>query len=234
MITATAVFAVAVTLVCYEIAEGLFRRSGHLAVFNPLLWGVLLVIPCLKAAGVSYDTYFAGAQFIHFLLGPATVALAVPLYEQRHRVRQSLIPLAGATIGGAVVSITLTGGILIAAGMDRTMLVSCAPKSVTTPVAMAIAERLGGLPALTAGVVLITGIFGAITAPGVLGVLRPVLGRRTEAAQGFALGMCAHGAGVARAFQDGNEAGAFAGLAIGLHALATAVLVPLFVHLVGR
>lgn len=233
MITPTTVFALALTLACYEAAEALFRWSGRRAVFNPLLWAVVLVVPCLKLARIDYDTYFTGAQFIHFLLGPATVALAVPLYEQRHRVRAALLPLIGATVAGAAVSIGITVAVLAAAGAGKVLVVSCAPKSVTTPVAVAISERLGGSAPLTAGAVLLTGMCGAITAPGVLAVAARLTGRRSDAAKGFALGMCAHGAGTARAFQDGNEPGAFAGLALALHALATAILVPVALRAFG-
>lgn len=233
MITHTETFALAVTLGCYELAGWLFRRSGRRAVFNPLLLAVILVVPCLKLARVEYDVYFSGARFIHYLLGPATVALAVPLYEQRDRVRAALLPLAGATLAGATVSIAITVATLTAGGSGRLTVVSFAPRSVTTPVAMAVSERLGGSLPLTAGGVLMTGVFGSVTALGVLKIAAPVIGRRSRAAEGFALGMCAHGAGTARAFQEGNEAGSFAGLAIGLHALASAVLVPVAIRAMG-
>lgn len=233
MIAPSALFCLALTLLCYELAEMLFRWSGRRAVFNPLLWAVLFVVPALLLARVDYATYFSGAKFIHFLLGPATVALAVPLYEQRQRVRTALLPLAGATLLGAAASIGITTASLLLAGAGAEMIASCAPKSVTTPVAMAVAERAGGTVSLTAAVVLLTGIFGSVTAPGLLSVASRVLGRRSEAARGFALGMCAHGAGAARAFQDGNEAGAFAGLAIGLHAFVTALLIPIVFRALG-
>ena len=233
MITQTETFALALTLACYEVGEGLFRWSGRRAIFNPLLCAVILLVPCLKLARVDYAAYFSGARFIHYMLGPATVALAVPLYEQRHRVRDALLPLAGATLAGAVTSLGITVATLAALGSGRLLIASCAPKSVTTPVAMAVSERLGGSLPLTAGFVLMTGIFGSITAPGMLDVAERLLGRRSNAARGFALGMCSHGAGAARAFQEGNEPGAFAGLAIGLHALVTAILVPLALRLAG-
>lgn len=223
-------FALALTLIAYEAAEYLFRASGQKAVFNPLLLAVLFVIPCVRAAGISYDTYFDGAKLIHFMLGPATVALAVPLYEQRQRVRASLVPLVASVASGSAVGIGLAGGLLATSGAARSLVISVAPKSVTTPISMAISERLGGVPALTAGVVLVTGIFGSVTVPTVLAALGRVTGERSDAARGFALGMSSHGAGVARAFQDGNEPGAFAGLAIGLNGLATAILVPCLIR----
>ncbi len=222
-----ALFAIGVTLLCYELAELIYRWSGQRAIFNSLLWSVVFVIVVLLMTGVSYDDYFAGTQFLHFLLGPATVALAVPLYEQRERVRSALLPLAAATLAGAVTSIGITVGLLNMAGISYEIIASSAPKSITTPVAMALAEQVGGVSSLTVGFVLITGITGSVTAPAFLRLAGRLFGQPSEAAQGFALGMCAHGAGTARAFQDGNEPGAFAGLAIGLHALVTVILVPI-------
>ncbi|BBO34793.1 LrgB family protein [Lacipirellula parvula] len=233
MISQLALFSLTITLVCYELAEALFRWSGRRAVFNPLLWAVALIVPCLLLRGIEYRDYFAGVQLLHFLLGPATIALAVPLYEQRQRVRAVLVPLAGATLAAAVTSLVVTLGMLLAAKAGKSLIASLAPRSVTTPVAMAVAEQFGGNPTLTASIVIITGVFGAITIPGVLAVTGRVLGPPSAAAEGLALGMSAHGAGVARAFQDGNETGAFAGLAIGLHAVAAAVLIPLAMKAIG-
>lgn len=217
----------AITLVSYEIGEFLFCWSGQRAYCNPLLLAILLIIPTLLILGIDYETYFAGNRLIHFLLGPTTVALAVPLYEQRQRVRATLFPLFVGTAVSATVSILLTVWILWLMEFSDKMMISCAAKSVTTPVAMAITERLGGVTSLTAAMVLLTGTCGAVTGPAVLTMSGRIVGERSAAAKGFALGMCAHGAGTARAFQDSNEAGAYAGLAIGLHAFVAAVLVPL-------
>ena len=233
MNTQLALFSLTITLVCYEAAEALFRWSGRRAAFNPLLWAVALIVPCLLLCGIEYRDYFAGVQLIHFLLGPATIALAVPLYEQRQRVKEVLVPLAGATLAAAVTSLIATLGILLLAHAGKSLIVSLAPKSVTTPVAMAVAEQFGGNATLTASIVIITGLFGAVTIPGLLAVTGRFIGRRSAAAEGLALGMSAHGAGVARAFQDGNETGAFAGLAIGLHALAAAILIPIALKAIG-
>lgn len=233
MTSVMALFAISITLLCYELAELIYRWSGQRAIFNSLLWSVVFVIVVLLLTGVKYDDYFAGTQFLHFLLGPATVALAVPLYEQRERIRSSLLPLAAATLAGAVTSIGITVGLLKMAGISYAIIASSAPKSITTPVAMALAEQVGGVSSLTVGFVLITGITGSVTAPAFLRLAGRLFGQPSEAAQGFAMGMCAHGAGTARAFQDGNEPGAFAGLAIGLHALVTVVLVPIVMKYVG-
>jgi len=136
-------------------------------------------------------------------------------------------------LAAAVTSLIATLGILLLAHAGKSLIVSLAPKSVTTPVAMAVAEQFGGNATLTASIVIITGLFGAVTIPGLLAVTGRFIGRRSAAAEGLALGMSAHGAGVARAFQDGNETGAFAGLAIGLHALAAAILIPIALKAIG-
>lgn len=229
-----ALFAIGLTLLCYELAELIYRWSGQRAMFNSLLWSVVFVIVVLLLTGVKYDDYFAGTQILHFLLGPATVALAVPLYEQRERIRSSLLPLAVATLAGAVTSIGINVTLLKLAGISYAVIASSAPKSITTPVAMALAEQVGGVPSSTVAFVLITGITGSVTAPAFLHLAGRLFGQRSEAAQGFAMGMCAHGAGTVRAFQDGNESGAFAGLAIGLHALVTVALIPIVMKFVGE
>ena len=158
-------FALALTLVGYELCEIVYLWSGRRLLLNPLLWSVALIIGVLLLTGLPYETYFAGAKPVHFLLGPATVALAVPLYEQRVHVRRVLIPLAAALVAGSLTSILLAGGLTLALGGSRALLFTLAPKSVTTPIAMAVAETFGGLPPLTAGVVVVTGVFGAATIP---------------------------------------------------------------------
>lgn len=225
-----ALLSVALTLVAYELAERAFRRSGRRAIFNPLLVGVLIVVPALRLLGVSYDRYFAGAQPIHFLLGPATVALAIPLYEQRHRVRAALLPLLCATVVGSAAGVIGIAAVLLAFGQRGPMLAAAAPTHATTPVAMSIAEQSGGDVSVAAAVTLVTGIFGAVTAPALMSFAQR---RLSPAARGFALGLSSTGCGVARALDDGDEPGAFAGLAIGLNALATALIVPAVLRAVG-
>lgn len=211
------------TLVAYQIAFEIYRRAKFSPLCNPVLIAVLGVIGVLVVTGTSYETYFEGAQFVHFLLGPATVALAIPLYRQFGRVRQSAgAVLASILTGGFVAGLTaVTIGWMFGAGRDA--LISLAPKSVTAPVAMGITERLGGLPSLTAVLVIATGILGATLGPIVLNLL----GIKNWEARGLAMGTASHGIGTARALQVNAVAGAFAGLAMGLNALATAVLLPM-------
>lgn len=217
------------TLLVYSVAQWLFEQSGALPLVNPVLLSITALVAVLLVTGTPYDTYFEGAQFVHFLLGPATVALAIPLYNQLGKVRSSLLPLVTALIAGSATGILAP--ILLAQWFDlseRTVL-SLAPKSVTTPIAMGVAEQIGGAPPLTAVLVILTGIVGASIGIEVLRLLR----LRDGAVQGFAVGAASHGIGTARALQVSEEAGAFSGLAMGLNGALTALLVPLLIRLLG-
>jgi predicted murein hydrolase (TIGR00659 family) len=216
------------TLLAYQIGLAIFRRSGRNPLLNPVLLAVLLLVAILVATGTRYETYFDGAQFVHFLLGPATVALAVPLYRQFEKVRQSAVAISAAIVAGSLTASVSAVGIAWALGGSRDSLISLAPKSVTAPVAMGIAERLGGLPSLTAVLVILTGILGAMMGTFILNAL----GIKDWAARGLAMGTASHGIGTARALQVSEVAGAFSGLAMGLNALATALLLPLLWRLV--
>ncbi|MEI2773889.1 MAG: LrgB family protein [Candidatus Competibacter sp.] len=216
-----------VTLGVYLAGQWLFQRSGGRALFNPVALAITLLVLLLLLTGTSYSTYFSGAQFIHFLLGPATVALAIPLYIHWERVRRLLLPIIVGLVSGSLTAILSAIGIAWLLGGSPRTLLSLAPKSVTTPVAMGIAEKIGGLPSLTAVMVILTGIVGAVAAPALLEWLRI----QDDAVKGFAIGVAAHGIGTARAFQISTLAGAFSGLAIGLNALLTTLLAPLIVRL---
>ncbi len=216
-----------VTLGVYVLADTLSARLGRAPLANPVLLSILMLVLLLLGTGTSYGTYFEGAQFIHFMLGPATVALAVPLYTEARRVRRLLLPVAGALLAGSVTAIVSAMALAWALGATPSIVASLAPKSVTTPVAMAIAERNGGIPSLTAAMVVLTGIVGSVSVTPIVGLL----GIRSDAASGFAAGLSSHGIGTARAFQVSELAGTFAGLALALNALATSLLVPLALRL---
>lgn len=217
------------TVAAYVAAYRLYRTAREFPLLNPVLVAVAAIVAVLTATGTRYHTYFEGAQFVHFLLGPATVALAVPLHGQLGRLRRVWLPAAVALVVGsltAVVSVALLGW---ATGLDGRMLLSLLPKSVTTPIAMGISEQIGGLPSLTAVLVILTGIVGAAIGLPLLRLCR----LNDRAAQGLAMGVTAHGIGTARAFQAHEESGAFSGLAMGLNAALTAVMVPLLLWLYG-
>ena len=211
------------TLSAYRIAHALARAVGRHPLANTVLIAVALVAVLLKISATDYQTYFNGAQFVHFLLGPATVALAVPLYRNLALVRENLLPMAAALVVGALVAIVSAVVIAAALGAPRVVLISLAPKSVTAAVAMAVSERAGGLPSLTAALVILTGVIGAIVVTPMMNALRI----RDFAARGFAAGIASHGIGTARAFTVDPLAGAFAGIVMGLNAVATPIMVPL-------
>ncbi|HXV12439.1 MAG TPA: LrgB family protein [Burkholderiales bacterium] len=219
-----------ITLIAYQGAYWLYARADFNPLLNPVPIAIVALVIALKATGTEYAAYFEGAQFVHFLLGPATVALAVPLYAQFDKLRQLLVPLGGALLAGSVTAIVSVLAIGWALGASDATLLSLVPKSVTAPIAMGIAEKLGGIPSLTAVLVILTGVSGAVMAKYVLDALRI----RDFGVRGFAVGVAAHGIGTARAFQVSEEAGAFAGLGMGLNGLLTAVLVPVVVSLIRQ
>lgn len=215
------------TLVAFQIGMAFYRRFNLNPLFNPVLVAVAIVVTLLSLTRTDYATYFAGAQFVHFLLGPATVALAIPLYRQFSRVRNSAKAIVVSIVSGsliAAISAVVVGRLL---GASHEALLSLAPKSVTAPVAMGVAERIGGLPSLTAVLVIATGILGAMIGP----PLFHLIGIQSWQARGIAIGTASHGIGTARALQVNETAGAFAGLAMGLNALATSMLLPAIIRL---
>ncbi len=229
-LSASPLLGLTMTLCAYLAAQRIFAWSGGSPLANPVAIAIALIALALWVSGMSYGRYFAGAQFVHFLLGPATVALAVPLVRQLPRLRRWFLPLASALLAGCVTAIVSAVAIAVLLGATPELAATLAPKSATSPIAMAVSERLGGIPALTAALVIGTGIFGAIVARYWFDLLRV----NSHAARGFALGLAAHGIGTARAFQVSAEMGAFAGLAMGLNGAMTALLAPWLAPLVMR
>jgi len=214
------------TLLAWQAANWLDERTRHAAWSNPVMIAIILLALVLIATGTSYRSYFNGAQYVQFLLGPATVALAVPMHANLGTIRRNFVPILLSMTAGSAVAAISAMLILEALGAPRAVVISIAPKSVTTPIAMGISQDLGGLPALTAIFVLITGVFGGLIA---LPLFR-LLGIRDRRAQGLAGGTAAHGLATARLLLESDTAGAFGGLAIGLNGLITAIMVPLFVR----
>ncbi len=219
-----------VTLAVYALADAVSLKTHRHPLANPVLHAMWLIGVFLYVTGTPYGVYFGGAQFVHFLLGPATVALAVPLYENRRIVFRALVPMLVALVAGSATAIASVVLLARAFGLPREIVLALAPKSVTAGVAMGISETLGADPALTAVAVILTGIMGAI-------VVTPMMNRMGITdfrARGFAAGLASHGIGTARAFQVDEVAGTFAGIAMSLNALVTSLLVPLAVTLLVR
>jgi len=219
-----------VTLLTYVVADAASLATHRHPLANPVLHSLWIIGVFLVLTGTSYTTYFSGAQFVHFLLGPATVALAVPLYENRKVVAASILPMLVALAVGSVTGIVSVVLVSVDLGLPRAVILSLAPKSVTAGVAMGISETLHADPSLTAVSVILTGIMGAI-------IVTPLMNRAGITdfrARGFAVGIAAHGIGTARAFQVDAVAGVFAGIAMSLNALVTSLLVPLAVTFLIR
>lgn len=210
------------TLVAYVIGDALAMATGRSPLVNPVLVAVVLLAGLLWISSTPYPVYFEGAQFVHFLLGPATVALAVPLHANLSQVRRAALPILAALVAGSLTAVISALLIARAFGISGVMLASLAPKSVTAPVALGISDMLGGSPTLTAVLVILTGISGAVVATPLLNTLRI----RDWRARGLATGVAAHGIGTARAFHVNERAGAFAGIGMGLNAILTALIAP--------
>ena len=213
------------TLLAYLAAVWLYQKSGNSPYLIPVLPSVVLVVAVLLLTGTPYPVYFDHVQALYFLIGPATVALAVPLYGQLHSIRTMWRPLGAALLVGSSAAIVSAVLVAWALGGSLETILSLAPKSASMPFALPVAERLGGLASLAAVAVAITGILGAVVARPVLNAL----GIENHAVRGFAVGLTAHAIGTARALQVSETAGAFSALAMGLNGIATAVLVPLFI-----
>ncbi|MDT9592061.1 LrgB family protein [Nocardioides zeae] len=220
---------VLLTLGAYRVGLWLHARSGRHPVTQPVLVAVVLVSTVLLATGTAYADYARGGDLVAFALAPATVALAVPLHRQAHHLRRLLVPLLVAIPLGAVLSIGVGYGVVVALGGDETLARTMAPKAATTPVSIALSADVGGIVALTAVLTIGVGIVSAVLGPWLLTLARV----RHPHARGVAMGAVSHGIGTSRSLADDPEEGAFAGLAMGLTALATAVLLPVFLHVVA-
>ena len=210
------------TVAVYAAARRLFERSGRHSVLQPVLICIVVIGGFLEVTGLSYADYMAGGAAIHFWLGPATVALALPLHRQWSRVRRAALPIGVGVLVGAVVSAVSAVLVTGALGGDEALQLTLAPKAATTPVAIVIAEQIGGVPAVTALITVIAGVTGAIIGPRVLDLARV----RDARARGLALGAASHGIGTSRALLESETEGAFSGLSMALSALATSAVVP--------
>jgi len=218
--------ALIVTLSAYHVGVVIYERLDRNPLANPVAIAVALVAIVIEAIDMPYAKYFEGAQFVHFLLGTATVSLAVPIHQGLKALRGRIVPLAAALVAGGATSIA--SAVLIARwlGADPAVVAGFYAKSVTAPIAMGVAERIHASPTLTAVFAITTGILGAALARFVL----DAVGSKAWWQRGFALGIAAHGIGTARAFSVNEEAGRYASLAMGLHGIAGAVLIPLLVR----
>lgn len=227
-LASTPLFGIALTLTVFSLAQLLYRRTASVWL-NPVLVSIVTIIVLLLAAGIPHQSYARGGDLIAFLLGPAVVALAVPLYQRRKELWQRKRAILLGIFFGSLASIVSACGIAWLLGGSFDVIISLAPKSVTAPIAIGISERIGGIPELTAPVVVMTGCLGAVCGA----EFCRLLGIRSPLAMGLAVGTAAHGIGTARMLEIDRMAGTVAGLAIGLNGLATTFLLPLLMALAG-
>jgi predicted murein hydrolase (TIGR00659 family) len=221
-------FGIVLTLVTFRVAELLYRRS-RLVLFNPVLVSSCVIIAVLKLSHISYADYSNGGNLLLFLLGPSVVALALPLWQRREQVLKRKLPILVGVCAGALASIVSAAGTAWMLGASPEVVSSLVPKSVTTPIAIGISAKIGGIVPLTAALVILTGCIGAIWGP----EFCRLIGIRKPTSIGLAIGTASHGIGTARALEEDRLIGAVSGLAIGLNGLATAVFVPLLWLLLG-
>jgi putative effector of murein hydrolase len=216
-----------VTLAAYVVGRVIQQSCKGSALASPVLIAIVLAVVVVLATRTSYTSYFAGAQFINFLLGPATIALAVPLARNARLVRENLHSIGFALLAGSVTSIVSGVGIVWLLGGSRTVALSMAPKAVTTPIAIAVSQQIGGVPALTAALAILGGIIAAVVGQEMLHGLQV----RDWRAHGLAAGIAGSGVAAAQVAARNELGAAFAALGIGLNGLLTAILVPVLVRL---
>lgn len=215
-------FLIVLTIGLFLLSGEIFRRT-RLMLLHPVLLTAVAVIVFLKLAGIEYAHYKQSVAILDFALGMSVVALGYLMYEQVERLKSATLPVLGATIVGCIVGIGLVVGIALCFGMERDIITSIAPKSVTVPIAIAISEPRGGVVAVTSVVVFCTGVLGSICGAKLLSLCDV----KDPMARGFALGAASHGIGTARAIELGAVEGAMSGLAMALTGFGTAVLLPI-------
>lgn len=215
------------TLLTYQAGLWLRRRLRGHPLVQPVVISIAGTAAVLVALDVDYAAYADDARLISFWLGPATVALALPLHRQTRRLRGVVTPMLVAIPLGALVSIATAYGLVLLCGGAETLALTMSPKAATTPISIALSQQVGGIPALTAVVTIVAGILGAVLGPAVLTLARV----RDLRARGLAMGASAHGIGTSRALTESETEGAFSGLSMGLTALMTSLLLPLFLWL---
>lgn len=216
-------FVLTLSVAAFQLGNLVYRRLNAFPLLHPTITGAALVALVLHLANIDYQRYYQGNHLLLFWLGPATVALAVPLYQQLHLIRKMAAPILATFFCGAIFAAASAVGIAYLLGAHETTMLSLAPKSVTTPIAINLANEIGGLATLAAGAVCLTAVVGISLGP----LIFRTLGITDPKIWGFCLGITAHGMGTARAFEQNATAGAFASLAMCLTGALSAILIPL-------
>ncbi len=226
-LSATPLFGLTATLLVYVIGLAIYQQFDQSPWLNPVLWSIVALGSALWWLDIPYQRYFAGAQFIHFLLGPAVVSLALPLWQRRVELRRHALALTLAALGGGAVSALSAFALAWWLDVPKAVALSLIPKSVTAPVAMGLADSIGGIAELAAIFAVLSGLIGALLARSVFGILGEGVTKVAWMRRGFALGTVSHGIGAARAIQVSHQAGAYAGLALAAQAVLASIWIPL-------
>ncbi len=228
-LSASPLLGLTITLIAYLIGLQLYAMASNNPLANPVAIAIMVVIAYLFISGTAFNTYFEGAQFVHFLLGPATVGFAIPLYRQLHKLKKLWLPIGIAVIAGVATSALTAVWFADLLGASSETVMSFAPKSITTPIAMGVSEQIGGLPSLTAVLVISSGIIGAVFGERLFSILKIT----DDTVKGISMGLNAHGIGTAQAFQASPEMGAFSALGMALMAFVGPILIPWLLSMTG-
>jgi len=221
-------FWITLTLGAFLVGDYLYKKSKLNPLVNPVAISILIVSTVLLTLDVSYDRYFNGAKFIHFMLGPATVALAIPIYEKKDLIFKEIKPIIFSILLGIPFAILITYYLASFFNLNQDIILTMIPRNVTAPIAMGIAELIGGIPSLTAIITIITGIVGASLGTFALNIFKI----KDMSARGFGFGLASHGIGTARAMSKNKTAGVFAELAMGLSGIATSIFVIIILKII--
>ncbi|MDD2384321.1 MAG: LrgB family protein [Sulfurospirillaceae bacterium] len=224
-VTTTPLTWIIITISVYKIGIILYEKTGKHSLLQPIVIAYLIILPILLLAKIPYQQYFASVSILHFFLGPATVALALPLYKNLKLIRSYFVPIMVTLFVGGTFTILSALGILWVLGASKVTMLSMTTKSVTAPITLITAHDIGAIPSLAMGFVVITGLLGASFGTFIFKILRI----KHDEAKGFALGLVSHAVGIARAIEIGDNAAAFAALAMGLCGVFTAILLPIII-----
>jgi len=219
-----------VTLLSYKIGIIIYEKFNKHTLLQPIITSYITILLLITYTNTSFEEYFKSVEIIHFFLGPATVALALPLYNNLKHLKALLIPILATLFIAGVFSIVLAVGLLWLLGAELPTILSMTTKSITAPIAVITSEQIGAIPSLAVGFVIITGMIGAIFGT----MIFKLIGIKHETSKGFALGLVSHGIGTARAIEIGEKAAAFSALAMGLSGILTAVFLPLIIQMINQ
>lgn len=222
------IFVIAFTFLVYFIAQKLQQKT-RMIILNPILVSIILIIVFLSIFRIKYEVYHEGSRLIDFFLKPAVVALGVPLYQQLEKIRKQTIHIVASELAGCVAGIVSVVLIAKAMGASREIILSLAPKSVTTPIAIEVSRTIGGIPPLTASVVIVVGIFGSIYGYAIMKWARV----HNPVSQGLSMGTAAHAVGTSKSMEISPTFGAFSSLGLIMNGILTSVLTPYILELMG-